>query len=76
MHVHSEKISSPGKYTLQHLLKSTNKNFDVIAITEARIRKDISITSNSSSNNYSLNLQLEVLYFLFSIIYHTSHVMI
>ena len=41
---------------LQHLLKSTNKNFDVIAITETRIRKDISITSNLSLNNYSLEL--------------------
>ena len=34
---------------LQHLLKSTKKNFDVIAITETRIRKDISITSNLST---------------------------
>ena len=41
---------------LQQLLKSTNKNFDVIAITETRIRKDISITSNLSLNNYSLEL--------------------
>ena len=39
---------------LQHLLKSTNKSFDVIAITETRIREDISITSNISLNNYSL----------------------
>ena len=39
---------------LQHLLKSTNKNFDVIAITQMRIRKDIFISSNLSSNNYSL----------------------
>ena len=29
---------------LQHLLKSTNKNFDVIAVTEMRIKKDISIS--------------------------------
>ena len=39
---------------LEHLLKSTNKNFDVIAIIETRTRKDISITSNLSLNNYSL----------------------
>ena len=38
----------------KNLLKSTNKNFDVIAITKTRIRKDISITSNLSLNNYSL----------------------
>ena len=41
---------------LQHLLKSTNKSFDVIVITETRIRKDISLTSNLSLNNYSLEL--------------------
>ena len=29
---------------LQYLLKSTNKNFDVIAVTETRIKKDISIS--------------------------------
>ena len=41
---------------LQHLLKSSNKSFDVTAITETRIRKDISITSNFSLSNYSLEL--------------------
>ena len=41
---------------LQHLLKSTNKNFDVIAIPETRVRKDISITSNLLLNNCSLEL--------------------
>ena len=41
---------------LQHLLKSTNKSFDVTAITETRIGKDISITSNLPLNNYSLKL--------------------
>ena len=39
---------------LQHLLKITNKNFDVIAITETSIRKDVTITSNLSLNNYSM----------------------
>ena len=41
---------------LQYLLKSTNKNFDIIAITETRTRKDISITNNLSLNNYSFGL--------------------
>ena len=36
---------------LQHLLKSSKKSFDVTAITETRIRKDISITSNFSLSN-------------------------
>ena len=35
---------------LQHLLKITNTNFDVIAITETRIRKHVPITSNLSLN--------------------------
>ena len=38
----------------QHLLKSTKKNFDIIAITETKIREGISITSNLSLSNYSL----------------------
>ena len=41
---------------LQHLLKSTNKSFDVIVIIETRIRKYVSLTSNLSLNNYSLEL--------------------
>ena len=41
---------------LQHFLKYTKKIFDVIAITETRIRKDTSITSNLSLNNFSLEL--------------------
>ena len=49
MHVHLKNIDE-----LQHLLKITNKNFDVIAITETRIRKDVTITSNLSLNNYSM----------------------
>ena len=40
MHVHLRKFFDE----LQYLLKSTNKNFDVIAVTETRIKKDISIS--------------------------------
>ena len=43
---------------LQHLLKSNNKNFDIIAVTETRIRKDVFITSKLSLNNYSLEFTL------------------
>ena len=39
---------------LQHLLKINNKNFNVIAITETRIREDVTITSNLSLNNYCM----------------------
>ena len=34
--------------------KSTNINFDVIAITETRISKNVSVTQNIVLNNYSL----------------------
>ena len=38
---------------LQNLLQSTNINFDVIAITETRIPKNVSVTQNILLNNYS-----------------------
>ena len=38
---------------LQNLLQSTNINFDVIAITETRIPKNVSVTHNIVLNNYS-----------------------
>ena len=39
---------------LQHLLSCTNKNFDIIAITETRITKNVSLTNNLSIKNYSI----------------------
>ena len=39
---------------LQHFLICTNKNFDIVAITETRITKNISITNNLSIKNYSI----------------------
>ena len=38
---------------LEHLLSCTNKIFDVIAITETRITKDVSLTNNLTMNNFS-----------------------
>ena len=38
---------------LEHLLSRTNKNFDVIAITETRITKDVFLTSNLTMNDFS-----------------------
>ena len=38
---------------LEHLLSCTNKNFDVIAISETRITKNISLTNNLTMNNFS-----------------------
>ena len=49
MHVLRENIDD-----LQPLLTCTNKNFDVIAITETRITKNASIKNILSINNYSI----------------------
>ena len=38
---------------LQHLLSCTNKNFDIIAITETRITKNFSVVNNLNIKNYS-----------------------
>ena len=38
---------------LVYLLKCTDKYFDIIAVSEARISKKTSLTSNVNSNNYS-----------------------
>ena len=35
-----------------YLLKCTNKNFDIIAVSETRISKKTSLTSNINLNNY------------------------
>ena len=39
---------------LQYLLSCTKKNFDIIAIIETRITKQVSLLSNLNLNNYSL----------------------
>ena len=39
---------------LHHLLSCTNKIFDIIAITETRIKENVSITNNLSIKNYSI----------------------
>ena len=38
---------------LEHLLSCTNKNFDVIAMSETRITKNISLPNNLTMNNFS-----------------------
>ena len=38
---------------LQHLLSCTQKNFDIIAISETRITKNVSLLNNLNFNNYS-----------------------
>ena len=38
---------------LQHLLNCTKQNFDIIAISERRITKQVSLLNNLNLNNYS-----------------------
>ena len=38
---------------LQHLLSCTKKNFDIMAISETRITKQVSLLNNLGLNNYS-----------------------
>ena len=38
---------------LQHLLSCTKKNFDIIAVSETRITRNVSLLNNLSLNNYS-----------------------
>ena len=38
---------------LQHLLNCVNKSFDIIAIRETRIIKQVSLSNNLNLNNYS-----------------------
>ena len=38
---------------LQHLLSCTQKNIDIIAISETRITKNVSLLNNLNFNNYS-----------------------
>ena len=38
---------------LQHLLICTERNFDIIAISETRITKQVSLLNNLNLNNYS-----------------------
>ena len=41
---------------LQHLLSCTRKTFDIIAISETRIIKNISLLNNLNLNNYSFEV--------------------
>ena len=38
---------------LQHLLNCTKKNFDILAVSETRITKQVSLLNNLNLNNYS-----------------------
>ena len=66
---------------LQHLLSCTNKNFNIIAITETRIGFFFFNTKNNLNMKITLlslpqlNLQLEVLFCILLLTFHTNLVM-
>ena len=43
---------------LQHLLSCTKKTFDIIAISETRITKQVSLLNNLNLDNYSFEFTL------------------
>ena len=49
-------VSSLNKnfHDLDHLLKCTNKVFDIVAVTETRITKQTSLTTNINLRNYAI----------------------
>ena len=51
---------------MQHFLSSTNKSFDVTAIVETRMIKNVSLTNNLTMNNP----QQVVPFFILLITYH------
>ena len=59
---------------LQHLLRCTKKFFDIIAVSETRITKNVSLLNNLNLNNYSFEFTLR-LFFTLLIIYHINVVM-
>ena len=52
MHIISHSLNKNFE-ELQNLLQPTNVQFDVTAITETQITKNISITQNTELSNYS-----------------------
>ena len=51
-HVNSYPLNK-GFDDLQHLLSCTKTKFDIIAISETRITKQVSLSNNLNINNYS-----------------------
>ena len=51
-HINTACFLSKNIDDLEYLLKTTNMNFDIIGISETRIRKNISKISNINLYNY------------------------
>ena len=51
-HINTACFLSKNIDDLEYLLKTTKKNFDIIGISETRIRKNISKISNTNLYNY------------------------
>ena len=58
---------------LQHLLSCTRKTFDIIAISETRITKNISLLNNLNLNNYSFEFTLTEISAGGTLLYTATH---
>ena len=67
-------------HDLQHLLSCTKKIFNIVAISETRITKQVSLLNNLNLNNYSVEFtptetSAGVPFFTLPIIYSTNVIM-
>ena len=58
---------------LDHLLKCTNKVFDIIAVTETKITKQTTLTSNINLRNYAIKFTITDSSAGGMLLYITSH---
>ena len=58
---------------LEHLLSCTSKNFDVIAISETRITKNISLTNNLTMNNFPFEFTPTKSFTVRTLLYVVNH---
>ena len=58
---------------LQHLLNCTQKNFDIIAISETRITKNVSLLHNVNLNNYSFGFTSTEISAGGTLLYNANH---
>ena len=60
-------------HDLQHLLNCTKNLFDIIAISETRITKQVSLLNNLNLNNYSFKFTLTETFSGRTLLYITNH---
>ena len=57
-----------------HFLSSTQKKFDITAISETRITKSVLLSSNLNLNNYSFEFNPSETSASDALLYHANHV--